>query len=56
MPSGQAHTTWFPELKVLLKDRWTFDLTITEQFKLVSDLNCKLNQIRIDKKIQPPMM
>ena len=56
MPAGQAQTTWFPELKILLKDRWVFDLTITEQFKLVADLNSKLNRIRIDNNIQPPMV
>jgi uncharacterized protein (UPF0212 family) len=56
MRSGQAHTTWFPELKILLKERWTLDLTIEEQFSLLADLNTKLNQIRIDNNIQPPMM
>ena len=56
MQSGQAHTIWFSELKIILKDRWAADLTIAEQFKLVTDLNCRLNQIRIDNNIQPPMM
>ena len=56
MPTGQAHTTWFPELKMLLKVRWTFNLTFEEQFKLLADLNSKLNQIRTDNNIQPAMM
>jgi len=56
MQSGQAHTTWFPELKILLKARWTIDLTFVEQFKLLADLNSKLNQIRIDNNIQPAMI
>jgi hypothetical protein len=43
MPAGQANTTWFPELKIMLKDKWTFDLTIEEQFELLSELNYKLN-------------
>ena len=56
MQSGQAQTIWFPELKILLKDRWNYDLTIEEQFKLLGDLNSKLNQIRVDNNIQPAIM
>ena len=56
MPAGQAQTTWFPELKQILQDNWNSNLTIPEQFKLVSDLNIKLNQIRTERNIQPPMM
>ena len=56
MPAGQAHTTWFPKLKDILKERWSFTLTIPQQFDLVSDLNNKLHQIRTEGKIQHPMM
>ena len=56
MPAGQAHTTWFPKLKDILKKRWSSKLTISQQFDLVNELNKKLNQIRTDLKIQPPMM
>ncbi len=56
MSSGQAHTTWFPELKVLLHDNWSPTLTIPEQFKLVDLLNKELDRIRIERSIQPPMM
>ena len=56
MPAGQAHTTWFPELKDILKKRWNSRLTISQQFDLVNELNKKLNQIRTDLNIQPPMM
>lgn len=56
MPTGQAQTIWFAELKIILKDRWTLELTIEEQFKLLSDLNGKLNRIRTDNNIQPAMM
>ena len=56
MSSGQAHTTWFPELKQLLRDNWKANLTIPEQFKLVADLNNKLNHIRAERNIRPPMM
>lgn len=56
MPAGQAHTTWFPELKDILKDRWKLELSIEQHFDLVNDLNKKLKQIRTDLNIQPPMM
>jgi len=56
MPAGQAHTTWFPELKNILGERWNSTLTIPQQFELVSDLNNKLHQIRTEGEIQPPMM
>jgi len=56
MSTGQAHTTWFPELKHLLQDNWNTNLTIPEQFELVASLNNKLNQIRTERNIQPPMM
>lgn len=56
MPAGQAHTVWFPELKDILKKRWNSNLTISQQFDLVNELNKKLNQIRTDLNIQPPMM
>jgi hypothetical protein len=56
MPAGEAHTTWFPELKDILKKKWNSTLTIAQQFELLGDLNNKLTQIRIDLNIQPPMM
>lgn len=56
MPAGQAHTTWFPELKEMLKERWDSNFSIPEQFKLVKELNDKLNQIRKDGNMQPPMV
>lgn len=56
MPAGQAHTTWFPELKDILREKWNSKMSIEQQFDLVSELNSKLNQIRTDLNIQPPMM
>ena len=56
MPAGQAHTTWFPELKDILKNKWNSKLSIEQHFDLVTDLNKKLQQIHTDLKIQPPMM
>jgi hypothetical protein len=56
MPAGQAHTTWFPELKDILKERWNSKMSIEQHFDIVNDLNNKLNQIRTDLNIQPPMM
>lgn len=48
MPVGQAHTTWFPELKEMLIKNWNKKFSIQEQFELVEELNSKLNQIRKD--------
>ncbi len=56
MPAGQAHTTWFPELKEILKNKWNSNLSIEQHFDLVDDLNNRLKQIRTDLNIQPPMM
>ncbi len=56
MPAGQAHTTWFPELRDILKERWNSKMTIEQHFDIVNDLNNKLTQIRTDLNIQPPMM
>lgn len=56
MPAGQAHTTWFPELKEILKNKWSSNLSIEQHFDLVDDLNNRLKQIRTDLNIQPPMM
>ena len=56
MSSGEAHTIWFPELKQFLKENWKANLTIPKQFKLVAELDNKLNQIRAERNIQPPMM
>jgi|SRR6056297_2512262 len=56
MPAGQAHTTWFPELKDILKERWNSKMSIEQHFDIVNDLNNKLTQIRADLNIEPPMM
>jgi hypothetical protein len=56
MPAGQAHTTWFPELKDIPKDGSNSKLSIEQHFDLVNSLNKKLKQIRTDLNIQPPMM
>jgi len=56
MPAGQAHTTWFPELKEILKNKWSSNISIEQHLDLVKDLNDKLKQIRTDLNIQPPMM
>ena len=56
MPAGQAHTIWFPELKEILKKKWNSNLTISQQFELLTELNNKLSRIRNDLNIQPPMM
>ena len=56
MPAGQAHTIWFSELKDILKEKWNSKMSIEQEFDLVKELNNKLNLIRADLKIQPPMM
>jgi late competence protein required for DNA uptake (superfamily II DNA/RNA helicase) len=56
MPAGQAHTIWFSELKDILKNKWSSNLSIKQHFDLVHELNEKLKQIRTELKIQPPMM
>ena len=56
MPAGQAHTTWFPELKDTLKKYWNSKSSIEQHFDLVNELNKILNKIRTGLNIQPPMM
>ncbi len=56
MPIGQGHTIWFKELKEILKERWKDNLSISEHFIIVSELDNKLNQIRKDGNMVPPMM
>jgi len=56
MPIGQSQTTWFPELKEIIKNSWNSTLSIEQQFSIVHELNKKLKQIRTDLKAQPPMM
>lgn len=55
MPSGQSHTTWFPELKIILKTQWKFSLNIQDHFDFMKILNDKLNKIRKELKIKPPI-
>jgi hypothetical protein len=46
MPSGQSHTTWFPELKIILKTQWKFSLKIQDHFDPTKILNDELNKVR----------
>ena len=55
MPIGQAQTTWFPEMKEMLKKKWRKNYSIPEQFELVKELDEKLNQIRKDGNMKPPI-
>jgi len=54
MPRGQSSTTWFPELKKLLKDQWEFSLNINEQFQIVEKLNETLINVRKELNVKPP--
>ena len=56
MPRGEGFTVWFKELRDILNVRWENTLSISDQFILVSELNLKLTQIRIDNNIKPPMI
>ena len=53
MPRGQSTTTWFPELKKLLKDQWEFSLDIEEHFQLVDKLNEVLTSVRKELNVKP---
>jgi len=54
MPRGQSSTTWFPELKKLLKDQWVFSLNIKEHFQLVCELNEVLINVREELNVKAP--
>lgn len=54
MPQGQSSTTWFPELKKLLKDKWEFSLNIKEHFQIVGELNEVLINVRKELNVKPP--
>jgi hypothetical protein len=56
MPTGQAHTTWFPELKEILRSKWRKGFSIQDQFELNQELNSRLNQIRNNGNMQPPII
>ena len=47
MPAGQSFTTWFSELKNILKHQWKDDLSIQQHFELIENLNLKLTEIEI---------
>ena len=55
MPRGQSHTTWFSELKDILKQEWKDNLSIQEHFELMKILNVKLMEIRKTLNVKPPM-
>ena len=56
MPKGQAQTVWFPELKEILRDKWTKNYSIVQQFVLVDELNAKLTEIITEGNMKPAMM
>jgi len=53
MPRGQASTTWFPELKKILKDQWNSGSDVKDHFKLIGILNNELNKVRKDLNVKP---
>jgi len=54
MPSGQSQTTWFPELKNILKTQWKYNLNIQDHFDLMKRLNDRLLEIRKEYNVKPP--
>ena len=56
MPAGQSFTTWFSELKNILKHQWKDDLSIQEHFELIEILNLKLTEIRDELNVKPPII
>ena len=55
MPAGQSSTTWFPELKSMLKSQWNFKSNIEDHFELMSKLNELLRRIRIKYNVKAPI-
>lgn len=56
MPSGQAHTTLFPEMIKTLRETWDDKMSIIEQFDLVKMLNEQFKEIRLRYEVKPPMV
>ena len=56
MPRSLSQTIWFKELIIILNEKWSNTHSISDHFLLVSELNSKLNKIRIDGNVKPPMM
>ncbi|MCP3929757.1 MAG: hypothetical protein GY705_11725, partial [Bacteroidetes bacterium] len=43
-------------LQEILRDKWTENYSIAEQFVLVDELNAKLTEIRTEGNMKPAMM
>ena len=55
MPSGDAQRQWFPEMIEILRQQWKPELSWDELTRLTAYLDAKLQQIRKDHNIIPPM-
>ena len=55
MPRGDAHRTWFPEMIETLRREWSPSLSDEALIELRDRLDERLQQIRAERKILPPM-
>jgi hypothetical protein len=56
MASGDASRTWFSEMIETLRQEWTSAMSWEQVFTLRDRLDAMLEEIRISRGIQPPMM
>lgn len=56
MPAGDAHRTWFPEMIEMLQVEWNSSMSDEELISLRDRLDAKLQAIRTERNILPPMM
>ena len=55
MPSGDPQRQWFPEMIEMLRQEWHPDLSWAELTLLAGRLDSRLQGIRRERKIRPPM-
>ena len=56
MASGDASRTWFSEMVETLRQEWKSEISWEQVFTLRDRLDAMLQEIRISRRIQPPMM
>ena len=56
MASGDASRTWFSEMVETLRQEWNSEMSWEQVFTLRDHLDATLQEIRISRGIQPPMM
>lgn len=56
MPSGDAQRTWFPEMIGRLRAEWHQGMSIPALIGLRDELDGTLHRVRVDRKIQTPII